>query len=175
MSKKKLYHGTTKSRARRIHDDGIDLYRNEHLADFGHGFYLAIKKEIAERRANDIAQKLQEKPSVLSYELDMDGLDVMKYSIDEKWGREVYEQRVNGNDNLTCDVAIGPIADGYMKALIWKIKNGKLTQEDFMKHIVGNITKEKQVVIKTDKALHNLKERGVKNESAVYDGRSDDK
>ena len=48
-------------------------------------------------------------------------------------------------------------------------------EKDFMIHIVGNITKEKQVVIKTDKALHNLKESGVKNESAVYDGRSDDK
>ena len=155
---KKLFHGTTKTGANNIRKNGVNLYVNKGLADFGHGFYLATEKAVAENRAISMARRDDDNPEVIAFTLDTEGLKVKSYNIGDEWKEQIYNQRVNGIDNLDYDVVIGPIADGKIKVLLNGVVSGNITKEDFMNQIVGPITKKKQITIKTEKGIEHLKE-----------------
>lgn len=155
---KKLFHGTTKTGASNIRKNGVNLFANKGLADFGYGFYLATEKAIAENRAISMARRDDDSPEVMVFTLNTEGLKVKSYNIGDEWKEQIYNQRVNGIDNLDYDVVIGPIADGRIKILLNGIASGNITKEDFMNQIVGPITKKKQITIKTEKGIKHLKE-----------------
>ena len=151
MSKRKtLFHGTDKKSKSQIVKHGIELHVNRGNQDFGDGFYLTSNKGRAKDRGDG---------SLLAYELDERGLNIkMHHGTSDDWKREIFEQRVNGNDvSKEYDVVVGPIADARIGYLIELLTRGEISREDFEDVIVrGKISGDIQVAIKTQKAVQHL-------------------
>lgn len=147
---KPIYHGTDKASKKNILKKGIRLDVNRAECDFGPGFYLTPNKGIAKERGDG---------SILAYNLDLRNLQVKKYaSTSAEWATEVFQQRYLKHDvSKDFDCVIGPIADGKMRLLLALLKQGAISFEKFRLEISkGKKPKEKQIALKTQKALNQL-------------------
>ncbi len=125
-----------------------DIHYGRKNADFGWGFYLTPDKDFTYRWARKNAV-------VNVYELDETGLDIYVFSRDEEWYRYIFDNR-RGNDRLTADVIIGPIANDTIYDMLGIISSGFLKTEEALK-LLSIGPEYTQVAIKTEKAAKNLR------------------
>ena len=123
-------------------------------ADFGKGFYLSNDRDFVAHLA-----KMFKEPVVYInvYELNTDDLKIKKLRKDKKWFKHIYFNRRNSKDIYEdYDVVIGPIANDVIFDKLGVITSGVFNDQESLQLLkVGN--SYTQVVIKTEKALENLK------------------
>lgn len=131
-----------------------DLNHSRTDIDFGRGFYLTEDKEMACKWA---ARK-KEASVVNTYELELDGLNVYRFGLNETWLRYVSGNRGCSEqiyDDSGYDVIAGPTADDRLFVTVQNYLDGNITAERALKQldIVGYAL---QFTLKTHKALDNL-------------------
>lgn len=155
-----LYHGTSKTAADDILENGIVLSRSRRNIDFGIGFYLtrdfaAAKKWAMYKNLSGIAGNA----AILHFHLDDSQLNSLKVKYFDtpstEWADIIYAERNDSDDVLRkYDFVIGPIADGKMSMLMTKLKKKLISRDEFAKSI--SRTLGMQTVAKTLKALASL-------------------
>ncbi len=137
----KLYH-TSREEVRRP-----DIHMGRKNADFGPGFYLTPDREFAVRWGREGAV-------VNEYELDTDGLQVMRLERTVEWFEYIFHNR-RGTDGLAADVVIGPIANDTIFDTLGILSSGFLSPEDALKMLqIG--PEYTQAAMKTEKAVSQL-------------------
>lgn len=122
MNFMKLYHTSS------LELKNPDIYYGRKNADFGGGFYLSDNPEFSKKWANE------EKNCINIYSLDLTGLDVKQFSLDEEWFDYVLGHRVGFRDKYeNADVIIGPIANDTLYDTYGIIFSGLLSGEDALK------------------------------------------
>jgi len=131
-----------------------DINAGRKNADFGKGFYLSDNKEFSIRWAK---QRKGLTTYINIYELDTDGLNIKKLRKDKHWFKNIYLNRLNVKDIYAdYDVVIGPIANDTIFDTLGIITSGIFSDKESLQLMkVGN--RYTQVVIKSEKALNNLK------------------
>ena len=135
-----------------IKEPKIDAGRRN--ADFGQGFYLSDDKEFSIRWAKKRRDLIT---YINTYELNTSGLKIKRFRKDKNWFRYIYCNRRNIKDAYAdYDVIIGPIANDTIFDTLGIITSGVFSDQESLKLMkVGN--RYTQVVIKSEKALENLK------------------
>ena len=157
---KSIYHGTVLKYANDIVKNGIDLTIGRKRLDFGQGFYTTEDKiqakEWAKRKAFG-----KDTPVVVCFDAIFDNLTVKKFLFqNNEWKNYVYGNRIFDADLLKdYDCIIGPMADGNIKQLIYKMRVGEITKRDFLNEISRGIGE--QIAFKTEKSLFNLTYKGI--------------
>ena len=152
----KLYHTST------VEIKTPDIFRGRKNADFGQGFYLTPDR--------DFATIWSAKDSLINeYELDTDGLDVYRLSRDESWFDYIYNNR-RIKDGLSSDVVIGPIANDTIFDTFGIISSGYLKPSEALQLLLIG-PEYTQVVIKSEKAVSQLRWIGTFKTQKVDDGR----
>ena len=131
-----------------------DLLIGRKNADFGQGFYLSNDLDFS----NKWARVSSDSDSILNqYEIDLNGLNVKEIKRDKEWFNYIFKNR-NGFDDVykEYDVIIGPIANDTIFDTWGIITSGYVSEKKALKALV-NGPQYIQVVIKTKKALDNLK------------------
>lgn len=154
----KLYHGTDECFSLPL------LEKCEPGKDFGKGFYLTNKLEMAKDwgRKKNVARS---DFFVLKYEIDDDflanaELSVGSFSADDKWAKFVYDNREKRNFSHPYDIVIGPVADNVLSAHFGKIKRREKTFSEIAKELHYNKFKALQYAFITEKGLKFLKYAG---------------
>ncbi len=138
----KLYH----TGDREIKEPDIKYGRKN--ADFGQGFYLSPDRGFTYRWAKGNS-------TVNIYELNDEGLNIKRFNRNEEWFEYIFNNR-RGNDTIDADVVTGPIANDTIFETYGIISSGFLKNEEALELLsVG--PEYTQTVIKTEKALNNLK------------------
>ena len=125
-----------------------DIHYGRKNADFGWGFYLTPDKDFTYRWAKENAV-------VNKYELNESGLDIHTFLRDESWFSYIFDNR-RLRDGLTADVVIGPIANDTIFDTLGILSSGYLDPDIALKLLLVG-PEYKQVVIKTEKAVKNLR------------------
>ena len=102
-----------------------NLYRGRKNADFGQGFYLTPDREFACRWA-------YKGYVVNEYELDLTGLNVIRFSRERAWFGYIFKNR-RSEDTLTADIVTGPVANDTLYDTLGIISSGFLKPEDVIK------------------------------------------
>lgn len=124
-----------------------DIKYGRKNADFGQGFYLTPDKDFSYRWASQDAV-------INVYELDIEDLEVHYLSRDREWFDYIYNNR-RGNDALSTDIVIGPIANDTIYDTFGIITSGLIKPPDALRLLqLGN--EYIQVAVKTEKALEKL-------------------
>lgn len=123
-------------------------------ADFGIGFYLSDDKNFSMCWAR---KRYNQKTYIIVYELDTTDLKIKKFRKDKYWFRYIYLNRQGFKDRYKdYDVMIGPIANDTIFETYGVITSGVFSDEQSLELMkIGN--RYNQVVIKSEKALNNLK------------------
>ena len=131
-----------------------DIRYGRRNADFGQGFYLSDDEEFSKRWA----KRRQGSDTVLnSYELDLDGLRIRRFVRDAEWFDYLFRNRSGGSDMLAqFDVITGPIANDTLYDT-WGIITGGLLSPDLALELLQIGREYTQTVIKTDRALSQLR------------------
>ena len=131
-----------------------DVNYGRRNADFGGGFYLSDNPEFARKWANDRKAVLNE------YSLDLTGLTVKHFSLNEEWFDYISDNRFGKEDLFgDTDVIIGPIANDTLYDTYGIITSGLVTASDSLKLLsVGK--RYVQLNVKTEKAAAQLKWEG---------------
>lgn len=115
-----IYHGSN------VAIEEIDLDKCRPYKDFGQGFYLTTIKQQAERMAARTTRMFGGKPTITTFEFDMDealrmGLKIKTFdSPDEEWARFVMSNRdINVPQPYhDFDIVIGPVANDTIARLL---------------------------------------------------------
>ena len=143
-----LYHGSNTD----IKEINLAMCRP--YKDFGQGFYLTTDHDFAERWASEDAY-------INEYELDIEGLTIIKLERDQEWFEYIFENR-RARDNKTADVIMGPIANDTIFDTLGIISSGFLKAEQMLKLLtIGPLYH--QVAVKTEKAKNQLKWHSADN------------
>ena len=131
-----------------------DVSYGRRNADFGGGFYLSDNAEFSRKWAND------RKAVVNEYSLDLTGLTVKRFSLNEEWFEYISNNRFGKEDLFGgTDVIIGPIANDTLYDTFGIITSGLVTASDSLKLLsVGK--RYTQLNVKTEKAASQLKWEG---------------
>ena len=131
-----------------------DIDAGRRNADFGKGFYLTDDREFAIRWAK---KRKGMTTYINAYELNTDDLNIKKLRKDKHWFKQIYFNRRNSKDLYSdYDVIIGPIANDTIFDTLGIITSGIFSDKESLELMkVGN--RYTQVVIKSSKALENLK------------------
>ena len=124
-----------------------DIRAGRKNADFGQGFYLTPDMDFAWRWASRDAV-------VNTYELDLSGLCVQRFTRTEEWFRYIFNNR-RAQDSLNADVVIGPIANDTIFETFGIITSGYLSPGDALKLLMIG-PEYTQVAVKTEKAAKQL-------------------
>ncbi len=128
-------------------------------ADFGQGFYLSNDLDFVLKWAkfdNDHNTYLNE------YELDLKNLNIKYFNKDFEWFSYIYDNRNNFKDIYNnYDLIIGPISNDIIYDVLGITSSNILTKELLYELSKIGISYN-QIVIKTDKALKNLKFKNSK-------------
>ena len=149
MEKKlKLYHTSN------IELKNPDVNYGRRNADFGGGFYLSDSLEFAEKWASERESVVNE------YSLDLEGLSIKRFSLDEEWFKYISKNRAGYKDDFgDADIIIGPIANDTLYDTYGIITSGLVSREDSLKLLsVGK--RYIQLNVKTEKAAKNLEWNG---------------
>ena len=142
MEKMNLYHTSN------MIIENPDIKRGRENADFGQGFYLTSDYEFCKRWILQDAY-------INVYELDIEGLDVVRFERDQKWFDYIFNNR-RKNDKISADVIIGPIANDTIYETYGVLSSGFIESDDAAKLLqVG--PEYIQIAIKTDKAKAKLR------------------
>lgn len=122
-------------------------------ADFGQGFYLSDDKEFSLRWAKE---RKGLTAYLNTYELNVNGLAVKRFSRDEEWFEYIGNNRSGKPDAYAdTDVIIGPIANDTLYETWGIITSGLLISEQALRLLmIGPIFE--QTVIKSEKAAAAL-------------------
>jgi len=124
-----------------------DIHYGRKNADFGQGFYLSPDRNFEYRWAPKNA-------FINEYELDLTGLDVLRFERSKEWFEYIFQNR-RVNDTSSADVVIGPIANDTIYDTFGIISSGYLKPEDALSLLMIG-PEYTQVVIKTKKARAQL-------------------
>ena len=133
-----------------------DVNYGRRNADFGGGFYLSDNSEFSQKWAND------RKAIINEYTLDLTGLSVKRFSLDEEWLEYISKNRAGYPDALKdTDVIIGPIANDTLYDTYGIITSALVSSAESLKLLsVGK--RYMQLNIKTEKAASRLKWEGAR-------------
>ena len=135
-----------------------DIRYGRKNADFGQGFCLSdsdefVGKWMRERKAAVI--------HVNTYELNLAGLQVLRFTRDEDWLDYILRNRASYADSHSeADVVIGPIANDTIYDTLGILTSGVLTREQSLELLRIGPAFE-QTVVKTEKAAEQHKWRSV--------------
>ena len=142
-----------------LYHTGFDIIRHPDVrhgrgnADFGQGFYLTANVEFARRWA----RKREDCQTIVNaYDLDPDGLAVLRFQRDENWFRYIFANRSGRPDTVSADVVIGPIANDTIYDTLGIITSGFLTPSDAMKLLMIG-PEYQQIALKTERAAEQLR------------------
>jgi hypothetical protein len=153
-----VHHGTDFYSAQYIRKRGIDLSKGEWTADFGLGFYLSTQKGVAKRRASQVGFRKGQRGAILTYELDISDLTILKPTLKEwedivlgfrQWGSK-YEESLPAHDCI-----MGPIADGKIAVMLELLMADRITEQDFRDGLKAKLP-GMQIALKTEKAINAL-------------------
>ena len=131
-----------------------DLKIGRRNADFGQGFYLSGDAEFSRRWAR---QRKGMTTYLNEYELDPEGLNIKRFSLDGEWLDYILANRSSRPDALADhDVIIGPIAVDTIYETWGVITGGVINKEQALELLKIGQTYE-QTVIKTKKGLSSLR------------------
>lgn len=135
----KLYHGTDFKSAANISMNGIDLTKSKPYLDFGPGFYTTPSYDHAAKTAVNKALRINSVPYIVTITLDFtreEALNIKTFATrTEEWkdfilANRLYENRLNDycepirNKNGLYDICVGPIADGDVTNVMYKVNSG---------------------------------------------------
>ena len=105
-----------------------DVHYGRWNADFGGGFYLSDSREFAQKWASE------RKAYVNEYTLDLTGLTVKRFSMDQEWFSYLSENRAGYPDAYgNTDVIIGPIAADTLYDTYGILTSGLIQSGDALK------------------------------------------
>lgn len=130
-----------------------DVHYGRKNADFGQGFYLTDDKEFSYRWAKE---KKGVDTILNIYELKLDGLTVRELKRDMNWTEYIYQNRTKIEDKYAEDVIIGPIANDIIYDVMGITTSGMIPRDIAMSLLLIG-PEYKQIVLKTEKAVGNLK------------------
>ncbi len=143
----------------RLYHTGFSEIRNPDIrygrknADFGQGFYTSQNSEFSKRWARF---RKGEDTILNVYDLDLSDLSVHHFERDLSWFEYIDANRNRKPDLLEADVIIGPIANDTIYDTLGITTSGFLSKEQSLKLLMIGPVYE-QIVIKSEKALTNLK------------------
>lgn len=153
-----LYHGSN------VAIDKIDLAKCRPYKDFGIGFYLTDIRRQAERMAARTVKMFHGKPTLTSFEFDLDsavkqGLKIKIFnSPDEEWARFVMANRdINVmQPSHDFDIVIGPVADDTIARLLRMFTENFISEQQLVKELTfSEVTS--QYFFHTETAINMLK------------------
>ena len=148
MEKITLYH----TGFARIREPDIHIGRRN--ADFGQGFYLSPDREFSRRWAK---LRRGEQTWLNTYELTLDGLNVLRLSRDGAWYDLIYRNRTGrGTDDAEYDVITGPIANDTIYDT-WGISTSGLLSREQSLALLMIGPEYVQTVIRTERAASQLR------------------
>ena len=142
-----------------------DIRHGRLNADFGQGFYLSPDYEFSRRWAKRDAY-------INEYELDTEGLQVVRLQRDEDWFEYIFHNR-RAKDTIEADVIIGPIANDTIYDTLGMISSGYLEPKEALELLLIG-PEYTQVAIKSDRAkaqLHWLGAKQVQVDVAAFEAR----
>lgn len=171
------YHGTVRTSAISIKNKGIDLSLSAKGTDFGQGFYvtnnLAQAREWAVRYARSLQRRTKQVtyPVVMTFNIDIRKLNNLKGKqftmINEEWGNFILQNRKNYQNyfHLSYDYAVGPLADGPMYTMLAELKEGIITEAQFIHKAYpkGKMLRYNQLSLHSKWALDCLTLKEVEN------------
>lgn len=122
-------------------------------ADFGLGFYVSTKPEMAEKWACR-----KKNPIITKYTLDLKNLAVYEFGQNAQWLNFVIDNRkseVLSPDMKKYDLFIGATADDKLFSTIEQYESGFISQATAIE-VINCMKIGLQICIRTDKALKNL-------------------
>ncbi|MBQ9156951.1 MAG: DUF3990 domain-containing protein [Eubacterium sp.] len=136
-----------------------DVHYGRKNADFGQGFYMTGNMEFSERWARE---RKGYDTCLNTYELDLTGLSIHRFSRDEAWFDYIYDNRRGKPDALPeADVIIGPIANDTIYDTMGIFTSGFLSKDQVMEMLLAGPAYE-QIVLKTEAAAGKLSWQSVK-------------
>lgn len=127
-----------------------DIKIGRRNADFSKGFYTSLDLEFNKKWADE--------SSIINiYKLTLDNLKIKKFDRSLEWYEYIYNNRMAKSDYLSdYDLIIGPISNDTIYDTWGILTSGLIEKEKALKILMlgPNYT---QVVIKTNKALDNLR------------------
>ena len=131
-----------------------DIRYGRKNADFGQGFYLSDSDEFAGKWMRERKDAVIH---VNAYELDLSGLQVLRFTREKNWLEYLLRNRAGYADaHPEADVVIGPIANDTIYDTLDILTSGVLTREQSLELLRIGPAFE-QTVVKTEKAAAQLK------------------
>ena len=104
-----------------------DIHYGRKNADFGQGFYLSDSDEFAGKWMRERKDAIIH---INAYELDLRGLNVLRFTRDQDWLDYILRNRAGYADSCPeADVVIGPIANDTIYDTLGVLTSGVLTRE----------------------------------------------
>ena len=130
-----------------------DIHYGRKNADFGQGFYLSGSDEFAGKWMRERKDAVIH---VNAYELDLAGLQVLRFTRDKDWLDYILRNRAGYADaHPEVDVVIGPISNDTIYDTLGIMTSGVLTREQSLRLLRIGPAFE-QTVVKTEKAAAQL-------------------
>ena len=131
-----------------------DIRYGRKNADFGQGFYLSDSDEFAGKWMRERRDAVIH---VNTYELDLTGLQILRFTRDADWLEYILRNRAGYADaHPEADVVVGPIANDTIYDTLGILTGGVLTREQSLQLLRIGPAFE-QTVVKTEKAAAQLK------------------
>lgn len=132
-----------------------DIKYGRKNADFGQGFYLSDDISFSKRWAYDKNIYINE------YELDDESLKIKYFNRDKDWFDYIYSNR-NGHEDIYSeyDLIVGPVANDILYNTYGILTSG-IFDNDKCFELLSIGPTYKQIVIKSNKALEQLKYKTI--------------
>lgn len=143
-----VYHGSNIS----IQNPSLSFGRDD--ADFGCGFYVSTRLEMAEKWACR-----KKTPVISKYTLDLQRLEIYEFSPNAEWLKFVIDNRKTAafsHDMEKYDLFIGATADDKLFATIEQYESGFISEATAVE-VINCMKVGTQICIRTDNGLNNLK------------------
>lgn len=143
----RVYHGSNMQ----VKEPSLSYGRSD--ADFGNGFYISTKYEMAEKWACR-----KNNPIITEYTLDLRNLSIYEFKQDVEWLDFVIDNRrmdIPSFDIKKYDLLIGPTADDKLFATIEQYESGFISEETAIE-VLNCMKIGTQICIRTNEGLKNL-------------------
>ena len=145
-----------------------DVFHGRKNADFGQGFYMTPDRDFAMRWAKNADRK---EVILNTYELDLEGLDVVRLERDEEWFRCIFSNRRVKDLHPDSDVVIGPVANDTIYDTFGIITSGLIDEKTALRLLLEGPCYI-QVALKSKRGAENLRwissEKLKAEDAAVY-------
>jgi hypothetical protein len=127
-----------------------DIYHGRSNADFGKGFYLSLDLDFSKKWNSGTDSYIN------IYELDLTNLNIKYLNQNTEWFNYILNNRQNNDVFKDYDLIIGPISNDTLFDTFGLLTSGYIKDKKALK-VLKQGPKYIQVVIKSEKALNNLK------------------